>query len=69
MITGAARNENIVATNCQIGGSLVASYNIEDEEYNLTTLSASNYFSYIYGAAVEQAIAEADGCSYISAIE
>ena len=69
MITGAARDTNIVATNCQIGGSLVASYNIEDEEYNITTLSASNYFSYIYGAAVEQATAEADGCSYISAIE
>ena len=49
-ITGSSRSAECIASNCQIGGTTYGEYNIEDEEYKVTTLDASNYYNFIYGS-------------------
>lgn len=51
VIMGAARAEGtVVASNCQLGGSILGEYNVEDEAYDITKLDASNYYNFIYGS-------------------
>ena len=48
---GAARAEGtVVASNCQLGGTILGEYNIEDEVYETFNLTPENYFNYIYGS-------------------
>ena len=53
MLMGIPYAEATKATKSQVGGSL-----------NSNTLDASNYFSYIYSAPIEQSVATADECTY-----
>ena len=53
MVMGAARGANegaAIALNCQVGGVMVGEYNTEDEKYETTALSESNYYNFIYGS-------------------
>ena len=44
----------------------VVEYNVEDEEYQGTNISATNYFNFIYGSADWTGVADYDGCKHIS---
>ena len=70
-IMGSARTEgSVVATNCKVGGSLIDTYDVEEDEYIETKLSASNFYNYIYGSGKNtdwSGTDNYDGCSYISA--
>ena len=66
-VVGTPYSDIVKALNCKVGGTLLGEYDEEDEEYKTTTLDASNYFNYIYSTPVEQSVAEADGCSVLTA--
>ena len=57
------------ATKSQVGGTIVGAYDVEDESYKTIPLDSSNYYKYIYSAEIEQSVAVADECTYISSIE
>ena len=66
--TGYARTDTHKMTNCKFGGALVSvelDEADETEKIKETTLTADNYFNYIYSAAIDKATAEADGCSFL----
>ena len=76
-IMGIARAEATKALNCKIGGNMIFSENVEEQETDggqvttvstpiLTPITADNYFQYIYITAVEQAVAEGDGCEHLA---
>ena len=68
-IIGNSRSATIIAKNCKLGGTLVSEYNIEDEEYTIEKLSASNFHNHIYGSGKNtdwSGTDNYDGCSYIS---
>ena len=78
LVMGNAYNEATKAVNCKIGGSLCTKeYWGEDpttaEEAlirEVQNVTASNFHKYIYSSRnIEASVVEADGCSYISAIE
>ena len=69
MLMGIPYADATKASNCQVGGTIVGEYNIEDESYKTIVLDASNYFKYMYSSEIDQSVAEADGCSYISQVE
>ena len=66
--TGYARTDTHKMTNCKFGGALVSVERDDEDEtetIKATTLTADNYFNYIYSAAIDKATAEADGCSFL----
>ncbi|MBR1961684.1 MAG: hypothetical protein IKA26_01855 [Alistipes sp.] len=73
-ITGSPRAGAVVAQSCKLGGKIARTTTKEEDanggdpilvpEY--TEISDSNFYEYIYGAAVEEATAVADGCSFLS---
>ena len=68
-IIGNSRSATIIAKDCKLGGTLVSEYNIEDEEYTIEKLSASNFHNHIYGSGKStdwSGTDNYDGCSYIS---
>ena len=68
-IIGSSRSATIIAKNCKLGGTLVSEYNVEDEEYTIEKLSASNFHNHIYGSGKDtdwSGTDNYDGCSYIS---
>ena len=66
-ICGTARSATVTATNCNLGGELLGEYNIEDETYKTTTLTAENYFDYIFGGTTDWSGVEAyDGCNVLT---
>ena len=69
MLMGIPYADATKATKSQVGGTLVGEYNIEDEEYKTITLDGSNYYKYLYSNEIEQSVAVADECSYVSSIE
>lgn len=69
MLMGIPYAEATKATKSQVGGTLVGAYDVEDESYKTITLSSSNYFKYLYSTAIEQSVAAADECTYVSSIE
>ena len=66
-VLGVPRTDAVKALNCKVGGTLLGEYDEEDEEYKTTTLDTSNFYNYIYSTPVEQSVAEADGCSVLTA--
>ena len=70
MIMGAARAEGtVVASNCQLGGTILGEYNIEDESHEQINLTSANYFNHIYGSGVNTDWAGTtnyDGCVFLS---
>ena len=69
MLMGIPYAEATKATKSQVGGTIVGAYDVEDESYKTITLDSSNYYKYIYSAEIEQSVAVADECTYISSIE
>ena len=69
MLMGIPYAEATKATKSQVGGIFVGAYDIEDEEYKTVTLDGSNFYKYLYSSAIEQEVAVADECSYVSSIE
>ena len=66
---GSARSATVIAKNCKIGGTLVGDYDIEEDEYIIEKLSASNFHNHIYGSGKStdwSGTDNYDGCSYIS---
>ena len=66
--TGYARTDAHKMTNCKFGGNLLRIEIDEADESKKeikTPLTADNYFNYIYAASIDQATAEADGCSFL----
>ena len=61
---GFERTATVHGKNCKAGGSIYA-WDDEDEELVKKELSASNYFKYLYSTAIEQDVAEGDGCSLL----
>jgi hypothetical protein len=49
MVTGSARSESIITSNCAVGG-YVSLYDSADMNERLVELSQDNYFNYIYGS-------------------
>ena len=74
-ITGVDRSNTVVASNCQIGGTVCTKEGEtgpEDEPVwgpIKEALKANTFYRYIYGSAITADQASADGCSYISKIE
>ena len=68
LITGSPRSDVVLATNCAVGGSIVGEYNIEDEEFKTTAVTADNYYNYIYGGQTDwTGIENYDGCTLLEA--
>ena len=50
MVTGSERvNDTVVATNCQVGGTICIDHDDEDESEKINTLTEENYYKFIYG--------------------
>ena len=69
MLMGIPYAEATKATKSQVGGILVGEYDIADEDYKTITLDGSNFYKYLYSNEIEQSVAVADECSYVSSIE
>ena len=71
MIMGAARTEGtVVASNCQLGGTMLGEYNVEDEKHKTIDLTSENYFNYIYGSGEKTdwgTSTDHDGCTLLTA--
>ena len=50
MVTGSERVAGtVVATNCQVGGTITIDHDDEDESEKISTLTEENYYKFIYG--------------------
>ena len=79
MIVGNVRTDATKATNCQVAGTIDRGYwntNKWDDEADgvvpgwdsrPVTLTADNFYNYIYSSAVDASVAEGDGCSFYTA--
>ncbi len=66
-ISGEPRSETVIAQNCKLGGQLIGEYNVEDETYKTTDLTANNYFDYIYGGTTDWTGVDGyDGCGVLT---
>jgi len=78
MIMGSVRSDTVKAINCKVGGNMILSTEtITEEDANggdavevvkdvLTPLTIDNWFNYIYGDPVDEAVAkDVDGCSLL----
>ena len=70
MATGSERaNGTVVATNCQIGGTISIDHDDEDESEKINTLTEDNYYKFIYGnvTGIDWTGTENyDGCSLLT---
>ena len=74
-IMGSSRADNIIASNCELGGAIAFStQTVEDSEGDTEvcpvyqTLAPENYFNYIYGGTTQWAEgSNYDGCTFLSA--
>ena len=69
MLMGIPYADATKATKSQVGGILVGEYDEEDEDYKTIALDGSNFYKYLYSNEIEQSVAVADECSYVSSIE
>ena len=69
MLMGIPYAEATKATKSQVGGILVGEYDVADEDYKTIALDGSNFYKYLYSNEIEQSVAVADECSYVSSIE
>ena len=65
MITGSQRSESVIATNCEVGGSIVSWYD-GDQTWSEEKITGNNFYKYIYSAEIDEAVAATDLCSFIS---
>jgi hypothetical protein len=66
-ITGAVRSETVIAKNCELGGKFLGAWDDEDEVYEETKLSSSNYYNYIYGGTTDWTGTDNyDGCKLLT---
>ena len=68
--TGGGTARTALVENCQLGGAMLGEYNTEDESYKTTTLTADNFFNYIYGSGEATdwtGTDNYDGCSVLTA--
>ena len=49
-IVGTPRSTTVVASNCKVGGKTLGEWDEEDQVYDETKLSSSNYHNFIYGS-------------------
>ena len=49
-IVGSPRSTTVVASNCKVGGKTLGEWDEEDQVYEETKLSSSNYHNFIYGS-------------------
>lgn len=68
MALGTPRAEASLASNCQLGGTMIGEYNTEDESYKTITLSESNFYNYIYGGGTTDwgEVTDYDGCTVLT---
>jgi hypothetical protein len=74
-IMGSSRADNIIASNCELGGAIAfTTQTVEDSEGDTEvrpvyqTLAPENYFNYIYGGTTQWAEgSNYDGCTFLSA--
>jgi hypothetical protein len=60
---------SVIATNCKIGGSVVDTYDEEEDVYIETKLSSSNFYNYLFGSGKKTdwtGTDNYDGCTYLS---
>ena len=69
MLMGIPYADATKATKSQVGGTLVGEYDVADEDYKTIALDGSNFYKYLYSNEIEQSVAVADECSYVSSIE
>jgi hypothetical protein len=50
MVLGVDRTSTILAKDCEVGGMIYNKWDDEEEVYDGTKLSSSNYYNYIYGS-------------------
>jgi hypothetical protein len=50
MVLGVDRTSTTLAKNCEVGGIIYNKWDDEEEVYDGTKLSSSNYYNYIYGS-------------------
>ena len=68
-ITGSARSTTVIASKCQIGGSFVGEYSVEEDEYSTIKLNSSNFYQSIYGSGKSTdwtGTDNYDGCSVLT---
>ena len=69
MISGVSR-ANATVANCQVGGSVLGEYNQEDESYKRYSITADNYYNFIYGSGEATdwgTSTDYDGCTALTA--
>ncbi len=54
LVTGSSRTSTVKATNCQVGGYIMA-FDPTDEEYKKSLVNGSNFFNYIFGGVTDWA--------------
>ncbi|MBR5807893.1 MAG: hypothetical protein IKY24_04645, partial [Alistipes sp.] len=66
-ICGEPRSTTVIASNCHVGGKLLGEYNVEDETYKTTDLTAENFFEFIYGGTTDWTGVDGyDGCGVLT---
>ena len=69
MLMGIPYADATKATKSQVGGVFVGEYDEVDKIFKRVEIDGSNYFEYIYSAPIDENVAVADECTYISSIE
>ena len=66
MLTGCERTSSVIGSDCSVGGQL-ATYNIEDEEYEYETIKSSNFYKYLYGGTTDwTGVDNYDNCTLLT---
>ncbi|MBR5807690.1 MAG: hypothetical protein IKY24_03620, partial [Alistipes sp.] len=62
------RAEASLASNCQLGGTMVGEYDTEDEDYKTVSLDSGNFYNYIYGGGATDwgEVTDYDGCTVLT---
>ena len=68
MALGSPRSETSLASNCQLGGTMVGEYDTEDEDYKTVSLDSGNFYNYIYGGGTTDwgEVTDYDGCTVLT---
>ena len=68
-IVGTPRSTTVVASNCKVGGKTLGEWDEEDQVYEETKLTSSNYHNFIYGSGKNTdwtGTENYDGCTHLT---
>ena len=68
MLVGVPYAATVVASNCSVGGAFYE-YDSDDDTYRKITLTADNFFEYLYGGETDWSAAgvtDYHGCTFLA---